>query len=67
MWFVMLEGTIGKLLAGKLGGSFCFDIDLFSPGNSTLKFYEDVKPTNDNPLIIQIDEFDNLIDNVDEH
>ena len=60
------KSTIGKLLAGKLGGSLCFDIDLFSPGNSTLKLYEDVKPTNDNPLIIQIDEFDNLIDNVDE-
>ena len=60
------KSTIGKLLAGKLGGSLCFDIDLFSPGNSTLKLYEEVKPTNDNPLIIQIDEFDNLIDNVNE-
>ena len=58
------KSTIGKLLAGKLGGSLCFDVDLFSPGNCTLKLYEDVKPTNDNPLIIQIDEFDNLIDNI---
>jgi len=58
------KSTIGKLLAGKLGGSLCFDIDLFSPGNSALKLYEDVKPTSDNPLIIQIDEFDNLIENI---
>ena len=48
------KSTIGKLLAGKLGGSLCFDIDLFSPGNSTLKLYEDVKPTNDNPLLFKL-------------
>lgn len=58
------KSTIGKLLASKLGCSFCFDIDLFAPGNSILKLYEEVKPSNEKPLIIQIDEFDNLIDNI---
>lgn len=58
------KSTIGRFLSIKLQGSLCFDIDLFSPGNSTLTIYETCNPTNENPLIIQIDEFDKLIDNI---
>jgi hypothetical protein len=58
------KSTIGRFLSIKLKGSLCFDIDLFSPGNSTLNIYERVQPTKENPLIIQIDEFDKLIDNI---
>ena len=56
--------TIGRFTSIQLNGCLCFDIDLFAPGNSTMKLYDEVGPTEDNPLIIQIDEFDKLIDNI---
>lgn len=58
------KSTIGRFLSIQLKGSLCFDIDLFAPGNSTIRLYEQVRPTEDSPLIIQIDEFDKLIDNI---
>jgi len=58
------KSTIGRFLSTKLQGSLCFDIDLFAPGNSTLKLYEIIQPKQESPLIIQIDEFDKLIDNI---
>lgn len=58
------KSTIGRFISIQLNGSLCFDIDLFAPGNSTMKLYDEVRPTEDNPLIIQIDEFDKLINNI---
>ena len=43
---------------------FVCDIDLFAPGNTVLKLYDEIRPTEETPLIIQIDEFDKLIDNI---
>lgn len=58
------KSTIGRFLSMKLNGNLCFDIDLFAPGNSVMTLYDTVEPSEDNPLIIQIDEFDKLIDNI---
>lgn len=58
------KSTIGRFLSTKLDASLCFDIDLFAPGNTVLKLYDEIRPTEETPLIIQIDEFDKLIDNI---
>lgn len=58
------KSTIGRFLAIKLNASLCFDVDLFAPGNPTLRLYDVTNPTKDTPLIIQIDEFDILINNI---
>jgi len=58
------KSTIGRFISSQLNASLCFDIDLFAPGNSTMKLYDEIRPTEDSPLIIQLDEFDKLIDNI---
>jgi hypothetical protein len=58
------KSTIGRFLSTKLGASLCFDIDLFAPGNSVMTLYDDIRPTEEEPLIIQVDEFDKLIENI---
>jgi hypothetical protein len=58
------KSTIGRILASQLKGHLCFDIDLLAPGNTMGRLYDDVEPNENNVLIIQIDEFDVLIDNI---
>ena len=58
------KSTIGRIMASQLKGHLCFDIDLLAPGNTMGRLYEDIEPNEDNVLIIQIDEFDVLIDNI---
>ena len=58
------KSTIGRILASQLKGHLCFDIDLLAPGNTMGRLYEDIEPNENNVLVIQIDEFDVLIDNI---
>jgi hypothetical protein len=58
------KSTVCKLLARELKASLCFDLDITSPGNDIMVLYKEAKPTKDNPIIIQIDEFDIIIHNI---
>lgn len=60
------KSMIGKLLAKEYNTSLCFDFNLLLPGARLLELYRQVQPTKENPLIIQIDEFDILINNIHE-
>jgi len=58
------KSMIGKLLAKRLGTNLCFDFNLLFPGARLMELYRQVEPDKDNPLIIQIDEFDILVENI---
>lgn len=58
------KSMIGKLLAKRLDTSLCFDFNLLLPGARLMELYRQVEPDKDNPLIIQIDEFDILVTNI---
>jgi hypothetical protein len=55
------KSFIGKLIASKLDTSLCFDLKLEDPGTSLLTLWKTVRPTKEKPMVIQIDEFDVLI------
>ena len=55
------KSFIGKLLAQEFESAYCFDIKLDSPGTQILNLWHTFKPEKEKPLIIQIDEFDILI------
>jgi len=58
------KSFIGKLLAKKYESHYCFDINLLEPGTPVLDLWQRVMPTKDKPLIIQIDEFDIIIEKI---
>lgn len=58
------KSFIGKLLAKKYNSPLCFDINLLDPGNPILNLWQKVMPSKENPLIIQIDELDNIISKI---
>ena len=60
----MGKSFIAKLLAKELDAKCCFDLKLDEPGNPIYKLYKTAQPTKDEPLIIQVDEFDILINKV---
>lgn len=55
------KSFIGKLLAKELDSKLCFDLRLDEPGNPLMILWRTASPTKENPLIVQIDEFDVLI------
>lgn len=55
------KSFIGKLLAKELGTKLCFDLHLYEPGNSLMTLWKTANPTKNNPLVVQIDEFDVFI------
>ena len=55
------KSFIGKLLAKKYSSAYSFDIKLSAPGTPILNLWRTIMPTKENPLIIQIDEFDIVI------
>ena len=58
------KSFIGKLLAKKYNSPLCFDINLLDPGNPILNLWQKVMPSKEHPLIIQIDELDNIISKI---
>jgi hypothetical protein len=58
------KSFIGKLLARKYQSAYCFDIKLLDPGTPILDLWQTVMPSKDKPLIIQIDEFDIIINKI---
>ena len=58
------KSFIGKLLAKKYNAAYCFDIKILDPGTPILDLWQTVMPTKNNPLIIQIDEFDIIINKI---
>ena len=60
----MGKSFIGKLLAHKYKSAYCFDIKLTQPGTPLLTLWETYKPTKEQPLIVQIDEFDILLNKI---
>lgn len=59
------KSFIGKLLAKKYNSAYSFDIKVLDPGTPILNLWQTVMPTKDKPLIIQIDEFDIIINKID--
>ena len=59
------KSFIGKLLAKKFNSAYSFDIKLLDPGTPILNLWQTVMPTREKPLIIQIDEFDIIINKID--
>ena len=58
------KSFIGKFLAFKLNGSLATYINLGSPGCGFQKLYQRCSPTQEKPLIIQLDEIDIIIENI---
>ena len=58
------KSFIGKSLAQKYKSAYCFDIKLTQPGTPLLTLWETYKPTKEHPLIVQIDEFDILLNKI---
>ena len=58
------KSFIGKLLAQKYSSAYCFGIKLLNPGNPILDLWQTVLPSKEKPLIIQIDEFDIIINKI---
>ena len=50
--------TIGMLLAKQLNGSYCNSFKPWLPNCNLSHLYVEVEPSEDNPLIIAMDEFD---------
>jgi len=50
--------TIGMLLAKELNGSYCNSFKPWLPNCTLSQLYTQVEPSEDNPLIIMMDEFD---------
>ena len=50
--------TIGMLIAKQLNGSYCNSLKPWLPNCTLSQLYTIVEPSEDNPLIIAIDEFD---------
>ena len=50
--------TIGMLIAKELNGSYCNSLKPWLPNCTLSQLYTMVEPSEDNPLIIAIDEFD---------
>lgn len=59
------KSFMGKLMTFKLNGQLATYINLSSPGSGFRQLYKRSSPSEENPLIIQIDEFDVLIKNID--
>jgi hypothetical protein len=58
------KSFIGKLLAKELDAQLCFDLRLDEPGTPLMSMWQFSSPEKNNPLIVQIDEFDVLIHKV---
>jgi hypothetical protein len=58
------KSMIAKLIARQLKSACCFELNLLEPGTRLLNLYRKTSPTRECPLIVQIDEFDVLIDNI---
>jgi len=58
------KSVIGILLAKELNGSLCKTYSPITPGDSIENIYNTVSPTKQNPLIILLDEFDVIIDDI---
>ena len=58
------KSFIGKLLAKKYDSAYCFDIKMLDPGTAILDLWQTVMPSKEKPLIIQIDEFDIIINKI---
>lgn len=58
------KSFIGKLLAQKYSSAYCFGIKLLNPGTPILDLWQTVLPSKEKPLIIQIDEFDIIINTI---
>jgi hypothetical protein len=58
------KSMIAKLLAKHYGSACSFDVNLLDIGDPFIKLYTEVSPEEDSPLIIQIDEFDNLVEQI---
>lgn len=56
------KSSVGLLTAKELKASFCKTFNPTTPGDNFENLYNQVNPTNDNPLTILLDEFDNLIE-----
>ena len=52
------KSTIGLLIANTLKGSYCNTLKPWLPNCSLTHLYSTVEPTQENPLIISMDEFD---------
>lgn len=58
------KSTIGLLIANKLKGSYCNTLKPWLPNCSLIHLYSTVEPTQENPLIISMDEFDVPLTNI---
>lgn len=58
------KSVIGILLAKELNGSLCKTYSPITPGDTLENIYNTVAPTKQNPLIILLDEFDVIIDDI---
>ena len=58
---------LSYLLAKSLSACFCDSFNPTEPGESLANLYSKIAPTNDEPLIILLDEVDNIIQNVYEN
>jgi hypothetical protein len=56
--------TIGMLIAKQLNGSYCNSLKPWLPNCTLSLLYTIVEPSEDNPLIIAIDEFDVALFNI---
>jgi Holliday junction resolvasome RuvABC ATP-dependent DNA helicase subunit len=55
------KSSMGILIAKELNGSLCKTYDPTNPGDYLENVYNQVNPTDKNPLILLIDEFDILL------
>ena len=58
------KSVIGILLAKELNGSLCKTYSPITPGDNIENIYNTVAPTKLNPLILLLDEFDVIIDDI---
>jgi len=58
------KSMISLIIAKKLKGTYCNNYDFTEPGTHLQSLYTNAKVSDENPLIVAIDEFDILIANV---
>ena len=58
------KSTIGLLLATQLKGSYCNTVKPWEPGDNWTCLYVEAEPSEDTPLIIELEEIDTAIEKI---
>ena len=55
------KSMIGLLIASQLKGSYCNTLVPWQPGDTLAELYSEIEPSEDNPLILALEEIDGAI------